>query len=99
MREAKITRTFAIFEAEYVGIDITTGQTEVKITAFTKVPKDILGYIRKHEETETYKIIAVNSVNMKEKRYGMLEKDFLKYAEEMPLLEPKRKKQNKTTNN
>lgn len=91
MRESKITRTFAIFEVEYVGIDITTGLTETKITAFTKVPKDILGYIRKHEETETYKIIAVNSVNKKEKRYGMLEKDFLKYAEEMPLLERKEK--------
>lgn len=92
MRETKITRTFTVYDVEYVGIDITTGQTEVKNRSFTKVPKDILGYIRKEEETETYKIIAVNSVNKSEKRYGMFEKDFLKYAEELPLLERKEKK-------
>lgn len=92
MREAKITRTFAVYTVEYVGIDITTGQTEVKNISFTRVPKDILGYIRKEEETETYKIIAVNSVNKSEKRFGLLEKDFLKYATEMPLLERKEKK-------
>lgn len=91
MRETKITRTFTVYDVEYVGIDITTGQTEVKNMSFTRVPKDILGYIRKEEETETYKIIAVNSVNKKEKRYGMAERDFLKYATEMPLLVRKEK--------
>lgn len=91
MRESMITRTTKIFTVEYVGIDITTGVTETKTKTFTKVPKDILSHIRKEEETENYKVIAVNSVNESLKRYGITESDFMKYATEMPLLQRKDK--------
>lgn len=91
MRETIITRTTKIFTVEYVGIDISTGITETKTKEFTKVPKDILAYIRKLEETDTYKIIAVNAVNESIKRFGITESDFMKYATEMPLLVKKDK--------
>ena len=85
-RERMVTRTIKTAEVEVMTIDTTTA--EVKIMGFTTEPQETeekyLKVLRKVYETDTFKLVKVETVELHEFLYGMPEKDFRQHATLLP---------------
>lgn len=85
-RERAVTRTINSIEVTAICMDIKSMEnSEVVLSLTGDVPTDeqLIKKLRKLYETDTYKVVAVKSVETKEKLFGMSEVDFLKYAKEL----------------
>ena len=82
-RERMVTRTIKSAEVEVMTIDTMTA--EVRIIPYDAEPQEndekYLKVLRKEHETETFKLVKVETVEIYENLYGMSEKEFKQYAE------------------
>ena len=85
-RERMITRTIKSADVEVMTINTTTA--EVKIECYTTEPQEneekYLKVLQKAYETDTFKLVKIESVEIYEDLYGMTEKEFKQYAEVLP---------------
>lgn len=85
-RERSVTRTINVTTIKAITMDITTKSVETKefsISGDTPTEETALKTAKKTYETDTLKIVAIESMTTVEKLYGMSEIDFLKYAVEL----------------
>lgn len=82
MRERMVTRTINAVVANTVVYDVA--KNEMKVVEFTLTGKlnngDALKALKKAYETDTFKVVNVNSVAVTEQLYGMSEDEFIRYA-------------------
>lgn len=86
-RERMVTRTVVVTTVEVMCLDVTTANVEVKdfeISGTFTDNETALKVIKKHNETATYKCVAVQSMKETEVLYGMSEIDFIKLAKVLP---------------
>ena len=85
-RERMVTRTIKSAVVEVMTIDTMTA--EVKGIPYMTEPQEkdekYLKVLQKEHETETFKIVKVESVEIYENLYGMTEKEFKQYAVILP---------------
>lgn len=86
-RERMVTRTVEVTVAEVMCLDVTTA--EVTIQSFELSGKfasndEILKAVKKVNETETFKPVAVQKTDVNEILYGMPEIEFIKLAKVLP---------------
>lgn len=82
-REKMVTRTIKSADVDVMTIDTSTA--EVRIIPYTTEPQEneekYLKILRKEFETDTFKLIKVQNVEIYEDLYGMSEKEFKQYAQ------------------
>lgn len=85
-RERMVTRTVTTTNCEVMSVNVTTAEVQVKDYTLTgeQTKETALKQLKKLYETETEKIVTVNSVLLKETLYGMSELDFIKLAKVLP---------------
>lgn len=85
-RERMITRTINVSIVSAICMDITTVETVIRdfeLTGETYNNESALKELKKLYETDTFKVVAVQTIETIEKMYGMREIDFLKVAQEL----------------
>lgn len=85
-RERMITRTIKSAVVEVMTIDTTTA--EVAIISYTTEPQEneekYLKVLRKKFETDNFKLVKIEEVQIFEELYGLPEKEFIQYAKILP---------------
>lgn len=85
-RERMVTRTVLQTTAEVTCIEVTTA--EVTINSYTLggayEQDELLKNLKKIYETDTYKLVHIESVSTEELLLGMPESQFMKYATVLP---------------
>lgn len=85
-RERMITRTIRTAYVEVMTIDTNTA--EVCIGTFEVEPQEneekYLKVLRKRYETDNFKLVKLEKVNICENLYGMSEKEFKEHAKLLP---------------
>ena len=85
-RERMVTRTIKSACVEIMTINTTTA--EVEIIVYTTEPQEneekYLKVLRKEFETDTFKLVKIERVQIYENLYGMPEKEFIRYAKILP---------------
>ena len=85
-RERMVTRTIKSACVEVMTINTTTAQ--VKIECYTTEPQEndekYLKVLRKEFETDTFKLVKIERVQIYENLYGMSEKEFIQHAKLLP---------------
>ena len=83
-RERMVTRTIEVLEVSALCMDIVKVEPIVKtleLTGMGETTDDkLLKALKKQYETDTLKVVSINSTNKREELYGMTEIDFLKSA-------------------
>ena len=83
-RERMVTRTIEVLEVSALCMDIVKVEPIVKtleLTGMGEITSDkLLKALKKQYETDTLKVVSINSTNKREELYGMTEIDFLKSA-------------------
>ena len=96
MRKPMVTRTLTSTKVTVLCLNTETCEPETQTVILARTYKDnatILKAVKSQIETEELSAVKVTSVEVIEKLYGMLEEDFVKYAEE---LDPKTRKAEET---
>ena len=86
-RERMVTRTVEVTVVEVMCLDVTTAEVTVvsyDISGKFSTKEDVLKSLKKVYETDTYKVVAVQSTETKEILYGMSEIDFIRMAKVLP---------------
>lgn len=85
-RERMITRTVTTTNCEVMCVNVTTAEVQVKDYTLTgeQTKETALKQLKKLYETETEKIVTINSISFNETLYGMTELDFIKLAKVLP---------------
>lgn len=85
-RERMVTRTVTTTTCEVMCVNVITAEVHVKDYTLTgeQTKETALKQLKKLYETETEKIVTVNSVSLNETLYGMSELDFIKLAKVLP---------------
>ena len=85
-RERMVTRTIKSADVEVMTINTSTA--EVKIVCYTTEPQEneekYLKVLQKAYETDTFKLVKIESVEIYEDLYGMTEKEFKQHAKILP---------------
>lgn len=86
-REKMVTRTVTQTTAEVMTIDVTTA--EVSILEYTiggtyDTNEILLKKLQKLFQTETFKLVNINSTTVEDLLLGMTEEDFIRYARVLP---------------
>mgnify|MGYP007101870533 CR=1 FL=1 len=86
-----ITRTMKLTEADVLAINTATEQTEVVKLEFGKVFKNEKQILKAAEKLvpSDLKVVSVKAFDVKERRLGITEEQFIEYAIEMPPLAKK----------
>lgn len=85
-KEKMITRTIMQTTAELMCIDVTTAEVEIfeaKIGG-EYTPEELLKAFKKIYETDTYKVVHIESMKSEKLLLGMTESQFVKYATVLP---------------
>lgn len=93
-RPRMITRTFDLTIGECMCVDVTTQQVrniEFKIFGIYTDNAKLLEAVKAGYETDTFKVVMVNSAQVGEVLMGMTESEFLQVARVLP---PRTKQQN-----
>ena len=86
-RERMVTRTVDVTVAEVMCLDVTTAEVTVvsyDISGKFNTKEEVLKSLKKAYETDTYKVVNVQSTETKEILYGMPEIDFIRMAKVLP---------------
>ena len=85
MRTRLVTRTINEVTANTVIYDVVAGEIKtVNYTLTGKMDKDVaLKALKKAHETDTIKVVTVNSIDVVEQLYGMSEEEFIKVAKKI----------------
>lgn len=82
-RTRMITRTINVTVIEAMCVDTSTAEVSIKeleLTGETFTKEKALKALKKEYETDTLKVVAIQSMNVHEEMYGLKEIDFLKVA-------------------
>ena len=86
-RERMVTRTVELTIAEVMCLDTKTAEVSIKsfeIGGGLTDEKAILKAVKKLHETDTFKCVSLQDINVQEILYGMPEVEFTKYAKVLP---------------
>lgn len=86
MRKPMVTRSFDLTVSVIMFVETTTQKVYFKEVETPRTYTDnekLLKVIRSTEETDTIKVVAIQSSRVVTKLYGMSENDFLKYSVEL----------------
>lgn len=86
-REKMVTRTVTQTTAEVMTIDVTTA--EVRILEYTiggtyDTNEALLKKLQNLFQTDTFKLVNINSTKVEDLLLGMTEEDFIRYARVLP---------------
>ena len=85
-RERMVTRTIKSAVVDVMTIDTITA--EVAIISYATEPQEneekYLKILRKEFETDTFKLVKIERVQIYENLYGMSEKEFIQHAKILP---------------
>ncbi len=82
-RTRMITRTINVTVIEAMCVDTLTAEVSIKeleLTGEVFTEEKALKSLKKEYETDTFKVVAIQSMNVHEEMYGLKEIDFLKVA-------------------
>ena len=86
-RERMVTRTVNVTICETICMDVVNVETQIKdleLSGTFNTDNERLKALKKQYETDTYKVVAIQSTTEKEILYGMKEVDFIKLATILP---------------
>ena len=85
-RERIVTRTINVTLIEAMCVDTSSAEVSIKnfeLTGETFTLENALKALKKEYETDTLKVVAIQSMEVKEEMYGLKEIDFLKIAQKL----------------
>lgn len=91
-RTRMVTRTISLTAIEAMCVDTTSAEVSIKeleLTGEAFTEEKALKALKKEYETETFKVVAIQKMEVREEMYGLKEIDFLKVAQK---LDPKTRK-------
>jgi hypothetical protein len=86
-REKMVTRTVTQTTAEVMTIDVTTAEVQIReyiIGGTYDTNEILLKKLQKLFQTETFKLVNINSATVEDLLLGMTEGDFIRYATVLP---------------
>ena len=86
-RERMVTRTVNVTVCETICMDVVNVDTQIRdleLSGIYKDEKELLKALKKSYETDTYKVVAIQTKTEKEILYGMKEIEFIKMATILP---------------
>lgn len=86
-RERMVTRTVSQTTAEVMTIDVTTAEVQIReytIGGTYDSNEIILKKLQKLFQTDTFKLVNINSTTVENLLLGMSEDDFIRYAKVLP---------------
>lgn len=86
-RERMITRTVTQTTAEVMTIDVTTAEVQICeyiIGGTYDTNEVLLKKLQKLFQTDTFKLVNINSTTVEDLLLGMTEEDFIRYARVLP---------------
>lgn len=91
-RERMVTRTVVVTEVEVICLDVVNVETTIQtleLTGAKYTHETALKSLKKEYETDTFKVVAIQSMTEHEEMYGMSE---LKFIREAIKLDPQTRK-------
>ena len=85
-RTRMITRTINVTVVEAMCVDTSTAEVTVKsleLTGETFTTEKALKELKKEYESDTFKVVAIQKMEVHEEMYGLKEIDFLKVAQKL----------------
>lgn len=85
-RTRMVTRTINVTVVEAMCVDTQTAEVTVKsleLTGETFTTEKALKELKKEYETDTFKVVAIQKMEVHEEMYGLKEIDFLKVAQKL----------------
>lgn len=85
-RTRMITRTINVTVVEAMCVDTQSAEVTVKsleLTGETFTDEKALKALKKEYETDTFKVVAIQKMEVHEEMYGLKEIDFLKVAQKL----------------
>ena len=85
-RTRMVTRTINVTVVEAMCVDTLTAEVTVKsleLTGETFTDEKALKALKKEYETDTFKVVAIQKMEVHEEMYGLKEIDFLKVAQKL----------------
>lgn len=85
-KEKMITRTIIQTSVEAMCIDVTTAEVEIIETKIggEYTPEELLKALKKIYETDTYKVVNIESMKSEQLLLGMTESYFIEHAQVLP---------------
>lgn len=85
-KEKLITRTIVVSNCEFMCVDVETANVQIITTELTgKLDNETaLKIYKANAESDTFKVVACQSIYYTEQLYGMTEKEFIKHAKILP---------------
>ena len=86
-REKMITRTITETTVSVMGVNVADAKVDyadIKIAGEFTDNDAIMKHLKKHYETDNYKIVNIISVDTVDKLYGMPESEFIALAKVLP---------------
>lgn len=86
-REKMVTRTVTQTTAEVMTIDVTTAEVQMReyiIGDAYDTNEALLKKLQKLFQTDTFKLVHINSTTVEDLLLGMTEEDFIRYATVLP---------------
>ena len=85
-RTRMITRTINVTTIEAMCVDISTAEVSIKeleLTGETYTQEKALKVLKNEYETDIFKVVAIQKMEVHEEMYGLKEIDFLKVAQKL----------------
>lgn len=85
-RERMVTRTINVTSIEAMCVDTKTAGVSIKeleLTGETFTEEKALKSLKREYETDTFKVVAIQKMEVREEMYGIKEIDFLKVAQKL----------------
>ena len=85
-RTRMVTRTINVTVVEAMCVDTQSAEVTVKsleLTGETFTDEKALKALKKEYETDTFKVVAIQKMEVHEEMYGLKEIDFLKVAQKL----------------
>lgn len=85
-RTRMVTRTINVTVIEAMCVDTLTADVTIKdleLTGETFTEEKALKELKKEYETDTFKVVAIQKMEVHEEMYGLKEIDFLKVAQKL----------------
>ena len=86
-KEKLITRTIIVSTCEFMCVDVETANVKVVTVELTSRldTETALKLYKSTAETDTFKVVACQSIDYTEHLYGMTENEFIAHAKILPL--------------
>ena len=85
-RTRMVTRTINVTTIEVMCVETTTAEVTIKeleLTGETYTQEKALKVLKNEYETDTFKVVAIQKMEVHEEMYGLKEIDFLKVAQKL----------------